>query len=241
MKNAIKWICGILLLLTGLPQLLLSPAFGAILVFIGLFLIPPILDFVEKRLNSKIPTTGKYLIVIGGLFLAGSVVKKTETSGNQKLFFLDNETTDRQEKRKELVKTMKIGVGQVLSTEYFDVVVNKITTSDRLSTGNQFADKDPEPGILYLIINVTYKNTDNESRMINEGSVFINFEGKEYEYDKSESIMLSGWGYFLDQINPLMSKTTNIVYKIPTEISGYAYYEPGRNYDSKRIYLGRIK
>ena len=63
--------------------------------------------------------------------------------------------------------------------------------------------------------------------MLMDGSVWINYNGKDYEFDKSESIMAEGWGLVLDQINPLISKTTNLVYKIPAEIKGDIYWQPG--------------
>lgn len=97
-----------------------------------------------------------------------------------------------------------------------------------------------EDGIHYLIINVTFKNTDDESRMLTDGEVLINYNGKEYKYDRSEMIALKGWGLMLDQINPLTSRTTNLVYKIPAEIVGKAYYRPGRASKNDLIELGEI-
>jgi hypothetical protein len=132
-------------------------------------------------------------------------------------------------------------VNQVLKTDYFDVTVNKVSLSDRINTGNQFANLKPENGINYLVVNTTFKNTDSESRMIDGGSVFIEYNGKKYEYDKAETIMLEGWGILLDQINPLTSKTTNIVYKVPTEVKGPAYYNPGRSGSDDLIYLGDLQ
>jgi hypothetical protein len=77
--------------------------------------------------------------------------------------------------------------------------------------------------------------------MLMEGAVFINYNGKEYEFDKSEVIMAEGFGLFLDQINPLTSKTTKLVYKLPAEIKGPAYYKPGRASDDEKIFLGDLK
>ena len=87
---------------------------------------------------------------------------------------------------------------------------------------------------------VTFKNTDKESRMLEDGIVLINYNGQEYKFDKSETIMADGWGLFLDQLNPMISKTTNLVYKIPAEISGQAYYMPGRNSDDVKFSLGEL-
>jgi len=132
-------------------------------------------------------------------------------------------------------------VGETLSTRYFDVTINKANLQDKVNTGNQFSDLKPEEGIQYLVLNITFKNTDNESRMITDGEVLINYDGKEYTFDKSETLLVEGWGILLDQINPLTSKTTNIVYKIPTEINGIAFYKPGRASSSDLILLGNIE
>jgi hypothetical protein len=141
----------------------------------------------------------------------------------------------------EQTATASVGVGQPLQTEYFAVTANKVSVKDRVSTGNEFADLKAEPGNKYLIINATFKNTDQESRMIMDGSVWINYNGKDYEFDKSETVMLEGWGTMLDQINPLTSKTTNLVYKIPAEIKGTALWNPGRSDKDLVINLGEIK
>ena len=241
MKTNIRWFFGIVLLFTGFGALSTSLAAGVIYIFTGLFLIPPILDAGEKKFNLRIPTVGKYLVVIGALLIGGTLYKKTNSTSSSNTYSGTVDKNSEQKIKAEQTEPAGVGVGQVLKTNYFDVVVNKVEIRQTVRTGNQFADKEAEAGIQYLILNVTFKNTDNESRMIDDGSVFINYGGKEYEYDKSEIFMLNGWGILLDQINPLTSKKTNIVYKIPTEITGPAYYEPGRNYDSKRVYLGDLK
>lgn len=134
-----------------------------------------------------------------------------------------------------------IGMGQILHTSYFDIVVNRIGLQSSVNTGNEFADLPPENGIKYLIINATFKNTDNESRILFDGSVWINYNNKEYEYDKSETVMAEGWGLFLDQINPLTTKNTNLVYKLPNEIKGAAYWQPGRASSDEKIFLGNLE
>ena len=138
-------------------------------------------------------------------------------------------------------KTVQKGIGDTLSTRYFDITINEVRLQDQVNTGNQFADLKKEDGNQYLILNTTFKNTDSESRMISDGEVLINYSCKEYRFDNSETIMMDGWGIFLDQINPLTSKTTNIVYKLPVEISGTAYYRPGRSSDDDLILIGNIE
>lgn len=132
-------------------------------------------------------------------------------------------------------------IGEILPTKYFDVTVNSVGVDDRVNTGNEFSNLPREEGTRYLVINTTFKNTSNESRAIFEGEVLINYNGQEYLYDKSEVVMAEGWGLLFDQINPLTSKTTNIVYKIPAEIKGVAYYRPGRSSKKDLIELGNIE
>ena len=139
----------------------------------------------------------------------------------------------------EATATKKIG--ETLPTEYFEVTVNNVKVKKSVSTGNEFADLKAESGNKYLIMNTTFKNIDNESRMLMDGEILINYNGKDYTFDKSETVMLEGWGLLLDQINPLTSKTTNIVYKIPEELKGVAYYKPGRAGSKDLIELGNIE
>jgi len=131
-------------------------------------------------------------------------------------------------------------IGDKINTGYFEISLNKVWIDSKVKTGNQFMDIGPEAGGKFLILNITFKNIDTESRLFDEGSVFIDYNNKVYEFDKTEMILAEGWGSFFDQLNPLISKTTNLVYKIPSEIKGVAYWEPGRNYDKKRFFLGKI-
>lgn len=128
-------------------------------------------------------------------------------------------------------------IKDTLLTDYFQIILNKAYVSKTINTGNEFANLKAESGNTFLILNVTFKNIDNESRLFAEGSVFINYNGKLLEFDNTELILDEKWGSFLDQINPLISKTTNLVYKIPDGLEGQFLWEPGRNSKNKRFLL----
>jgi hypothetical protein len=182
--------------------------------------------------KKKMTIGKKVMIGIGGLLF---IIIVASLCGNPK----KNETKSSDPSNQQTNTYTKIG--ELLKTQYFEITANKVQVVDRVSTGNEFADLKPEKGNFYLIINATFKNIDNESRMLMDGSVWINYNGKDYEFDKSEPVMAEGWGLFLDQINPLISKTTNLVYKIPAEIKGGIYWQPGRASSSEKIFLGSIK
>lgn len=134
-----------------------------------------------------------------------------------------------------------VQIGEILHTEYFDVSVEKVMMAEKIETGNIYADPKPDAGSRFISFKTTFKNTDTESRMILDGTLVIYYNGKEYKFDKSETILADGWGLLLDQINPLVSKTTRIVYKIPNEIEGHAFYIPGRAESNQRIVIGNIE
>jgi hypothetical protein len=138
-------------------------------------------------------------------------------------------------------KVEAVAIGEPLKTLYFDVTVNEAATAKRIKFNHSYTNLPEEEGSFYLALNTTFKNTSNESRMIFDGEILVNYNGKEYKFDRSETILEEGWGIFLDQINPLTSKTTNLVYKIPSEISGPAYYRPGRAGSKDLISLGNIQ
>lgn len=133
-----------------------------------------------------------------------------------------------------------VPIGEPLHTQYFDVTVNGVGSFGSIKF-SEYSKLSEEKGMSYLILNTTFKNTDNESRMIMDGVILINYNGKEYKFDHSETVMEEGWGTLLDQINPLTSKTTNLVYKLPSEITGPAYYRPGRANANSLISLGNIE
>lgn len=184
--------------------------------------------------KKKMSLGRKILIGFGVLILIG-IISNTGKNKKEKTVEKSSNSTEQVVEKQTGVK-----IGEILKTDYFDISVNKVDLTDRVDTGNEFSDLKPEEGNKYLIINTTFKNTDDESRMIIEGTIWINYNGKEYEFDKSESVMAEGYGALLEQINPLTSKTTNLVYKIPAEITGDTYWQPGRSNNDERIFLGTL-
>ena len=184
---------------------------------------------------KKKMSIGKKILIVFGVLIAIGIISNLGKNKNGK-------STDNSSNSTEKTADAPTGVkvGEVLKTEYFDITVNKAELKDRVSTGNEFSDLKPEQGNMYLIINATFKNTDSESRMLIDGSVWINYNGKDYQFDKAETIMAEGYGLMLEQLNPLTSKTTNLVYKIPAEVKGNAYWQPGRSNDDERILLGTL-
>lgn len=189
------------------------------------------------------PPVGKiwYLWTFLISFVALSLMTGKDSDGNHNTSGSSNsaqETTTTKSEEEIIAELPKVGTP--VQTEYFEVLVKSYKLSPVVYTGNQFADLKKEEGNKYLIIDVTFKNISDESRnIINEGSIFLKVGGKEYEYDKSEMVMHDGFGVILNQINPMVKKSTKLVYKVPEEFKGRIFWQPPRSF--KRIYLGEVK
>jgi hypothetical protein len=173
------------------------------------------------------------LIIIGGLIVIGIIANlgknDTNTSGSTNAALSPASTSNK-----------TVAVGQTLKTHYFDVTVNNVKVVKKISDPSGYLSTEAGAGNKFLVIDITFKNTDNESRMVLDGELHINYQGKDFNYDKAETIVQEGYGLFLDQLNPLVSKTTKLVYKIPNEITGTAYYSPARADNDEQINLGNI-
>ena len=86
MKVAIKWILGITLSLAGLGSMAMG-GLGIIsgLLFItgGLVCIPPLLNVLETKLNTKLSSGLKYAIVIGCCILGALIAPKSTTTSQK--------------------------------------------------------------------------------------------------------------------------------------------------------------
>lgn len=124
---------------------------------------------------------------------------------------------------------------------YFEVTADKGTYGPKVGTGNQFAEPKSWEGSRFFVVHASFKNIDTESRLPIEGSLFINYNEKEYEFDSIESISLQGYNIWFRKINPLVTMKTKIVYRIPNEIRGEVFWKPGRNANDVRLWLGFIE
>ncbi len=186
-----------------------------------------------KNLNGS----GKFYrvsLILGFLFVVGSTVNQNpQVTPTQQ-----NVPVQQAASVKEINEKPKLpGYGETITAGNFEVTLNGYKFSKQVDTGNEFANIAPQEGNRFLIMSVTYKNISDKSKMAFPGAVYIEYNGKTLKYDHAETIPLEGWGLLLDQLNPLTSKTTKLVFKIPSEIKGPVYWEPE---GGKRFTCGNI-
>jgi Domain of unknown function (DUF4352) len=131
----------------------------------------------------------------------------------------------------------EVNTDKVLRTRYFNVVVDTAEIFDSINDIDALMSLPYEAGNEYFVINISFKNTDNESKMMPDGELGISHGNSETKYDSPEILMMKGWGVLMENIEPGITKKTRIVYKIPAGITGKAYYYPDVSYNQDRIFL----
>jgi hypothetical protein len=123
---------------------------------------------------------------------------------------------------------------------YFSISADKGTYGPTVGTGNKYSEPEHWDGSRFFIVDASFKNLDTESRLPAEGSLYITYNGKEYEFDTTEAIMSKGYNIWFKSVNPLITMKTKIVYRIPEEIYGDVYWKPGRNPKGVKLFAGNI-
>lgn len=167
------------------------------LVF-GVILLSSVSDILQQKnpfWQKKAVRYVTYILLVGiSGFLLGTDGSNGETTYSDTNSSSNSTLATESSTQESTIKK----VNETLSTRYFDVTVNAVNTVSYVNTGNPFADLPQEEGTYYLVLNTTFKNTSEESRMITDGEVLIYYNGKEYKFDKAETIMLEGWGLMFD-------------------------------------------
>lgn len=132
---------------------------------------------------------------------------------------------------KAMVSITKLS--EVARTQYFDVMIENVSLEDG------FGPLKKEDGSRYVVMDVTVKNTNTETRFMGSGVVVIYHNKKALYYEKEETVLFEkGWGIIGD-INPLCTKKGRVAYKIPYEVEGPVFYIPSRGNDAV-IHIGNI-
>ena len=122
--------------------------------------------------------------------------------------------------------TKEAAIGSTVKAGDFEVTVHSFNLQNSVDTGNMFIEYKAEEGIKYGVLDIEFKNIGKQSKMITEGALSIKPKDSDPLVMESETVMLDGWGLFLDSVNPLVSKRTKLLYKLPTSVSGTIYFDP---------------
>ncbi|WP_025691232.1 DUF4352 domain-containing protein [Paenibacillus zanthoxyli] len=160
------------------------------------------------------------LIVLGVIITMFSPKedKKTATSTTNPSAVATDSTKEKAENTAKEEKKLA-SIGEELKVGDVVFKVNKMSTAKKIEDG-QFLSYSPESeGSVFLIVNVTVKNTGNE--MITTDSSYFQLMKGEIKYTPSTLISTSDKFFMYDGINPGLSQTGNVVFEIPENLNDF--------------------
>lgn len=206
---------------------------------VGIIIVPYI--FVWLLLNKGYSNKARYygfawLIIAAILFF--NMRKSNESSSPT--YINSNRTESVVDGNNPNIKGNKVAINETADIGHFAVTVNSCTIKNSLYI-NEYVKLGSEEGAKFVIIDVSLKNTSSESRMMFEGELqLVGNDGRKLVMDKTELVFSDGYGLLLESINPMLTKRTKIIYKIPSDIPGHIYYVPARNNKNVIVDCGAI-
>lgn len=141
------------------------------------------------------------VLLCAALFLVACGGPSTEKTGEKK----ETAAAEKEKKNSDVVKgktnvTVNDVNYKVVSTEF------KKTVAGYTSEDNQ-----------YMIVKIKIKNNSKETFTANNSQFNVLIDGAEYENDATTTAYHDN-GFFLEKINPGISKTASIVYEVPKNV-----------------------
>lgn len=191
---------------------------------------PRLFDSTLSKVFVVIAIVAVLLVVIIGL-----ATKKD----NKEVFIQSSTPTDTIPLPPKMApKRADLGIGSTANIGYFDVTLHSAIIHIGLPENTVSLDGDQDDG-QYVEMVIEYRNTDSESRMTDPGYITIENEGKRLIFDARANLI--GEGYWVDkQLNPLLSHSGRIFFKIPSSITGVVRWVPGRNSKDIEFIVGRV-
>jgi len=110
------------------------------------------------------------------------------------------------------------GIGDTVPAGKFDYTVNGLSSTNQLGEEPFSMTTEGE----FLLVNVTIKNNDTEGRVMDTTMFTLrDSQGNEYDADPSAFMYLdSQESFFLDNVNPGLARTGDIVFEVPAGLTG---------------------
>ncbi|CAM2807922.1 DUF4352 domain-containing protein [Paenibacillus sediminis] len=160
------------------------------------------------------------IVVIGVANANGNSDNTAQSTTATEKASVDNKgkAEEKAEPKAEEIKAAK--VGQAVEVGKLSITVNKVKKTDKIGD-NEFLQKKTDNQ--FIVLNVSIKNNDSDARTL-DSSMFRLKDSKGTEYDPlpdGDMYVNNGDTLFLAQINPHITKKSNIVFEVPKDDSAY--------------------
>lgn len=167
----------------------------------------------------------KFIAIAIGIFIAigviGSMGSDEETSGT------DTETTaeEKTDKKDQKEEVKVYQIGDLVETGKLAYKVTNAESKSELKSDNEFIESATTSG-QFILIDIEAFNNDKDARMI-DSSMFKILDDQNREFDPSSDseVMMVVDGaidFFLQDINPGLSKTGQLVFELPADAKSYS-------------------
>lgn len=160
------------------------------------------------------------IIVVIAFAGGGEEESSTKEETAENVAATENKKEKSQEDTKDEVKVAGIGEKATISDVSF--TVNGIEETSEIKSGNQFIENATTEG-KFIIADVSIENGQKEALTINSSFFMIKTEDDTtYEAVSSGEVMMAmgdeGTDFFLEQINPGLSKSGKVVFEVPADL-----------------------
>lgn len=153
------------------------------------------------------------VIIIGSIASSG----EEESSSEQDSKSVSSETAKKSEKK---VEKKEFTIGQEVKVGKLSYTVKDVEETKKIS--NVLGDKTTDGK--FAVVELTIKNNDKKARMADTNMFKVKTaDGTEYSADAELDTYVNdeGIGFFLEEINPNLSKTGKVVFELPADAKKY--------------------
>lgn len=164
---------------------------------------------------------GKFILMVFGVMIALGVISSmmgdeeaTETGSSKEA----TETATAKEEEQVYQVGEKVEVGKLAYQ------VNNVSATNEIASDNQFIESATTEG-QFVLIDITAYNNDSETRMVDSNMFKVeDDQGREFEPTSDAEVMMvveDMSDFFLQDINPGLSKTGKVVFELPADVTSY--------------------
>lgn len=176
------------------------------------------------------------LIIFGAIIILGVIGSMMDSEEEQVKNDVDKSVTsnvkanpadDKEEEKKEEEKPVETlyTVGDLVEVGNLSYNVLNVESTNEIASDNQFIESAKTNG-QFIIIEIEAFNNDKETRMVDSNMFkMADDQGREFEPTSDIDVMMALDGamdFFLQDINPGLSKTGKLVFELPADATSYS-------------------